>query len=348
MKFIKNIKKRVFSIYKTVKSVSNGKWDFCALTLDYLYCKLRFKINPDEYLKYGFYNFSNRYRKQFLLVKHKKLFRNVNQRFFTASKYIFYKRIPDLFERKIILAPQCGEKAFIDFAKKHKKIIIKPDTGSLGIGIKTFIFTDEDSAKKQFSEFLYDDPCVCEEFIVQHKMMQELNPASVNTIRIVSVLKGENVEIVSATLRTSAKLGCIVDNMANGGVGAQVDIRTGIVSTFGIDYSFNNYTHHPVSGTQIIGFKIPNWDLAIKRVKQAHKRLSQCLLFGWDIAITQDGVDIIEANISPGPRIMQAMDKVPKGQMIIPLIKKDLLKQNKTKKYKFVPDYSRFDYAGEE
>ena len=176
--------------------------------------------------------------------------------------------------------------------------------------------------------------------------MSKLCPHSVNSLRITSVLKDGNVEIISATIKASAKADCVVDNMLSGGVGAQVDVESGIVTTFGIDYAFRKYTHHPITGVQIIGFQVPNWDKTIELVKQAHKRLPQCMIFGWDIAVTPDGADIIEANNRPGTRIMQAMDKVPKGQTVIPLIKKDILKQGKSKHRERKVDYSAyFDVA---
>ena len=342
MKIIKRVKNKLKNFYHTVKFVADGKKDFLLIAMDYVYCKMRFRVTSDEYLKYGFYNFSNRYRKQFLLTKHKKQLRNINTRGFTSSKYIVYKRISDLYEREMLLVPQCGEDAFVEFIKRVKKVVLKPDYGSAGHGVKIYEYTNEEYARKKFATFSESKAYVCEEFISQHPAMQELGPFSVNTIRIVSILKDGEAQIISATLRMSANPKAVVDNMLNGGIGAQVDIATGIVSTRAIDYAFNEYTHHPSSGVQIIGFNIPNWDMAIERVKTAHKRLPQCMLLGWDVAITPNGVDIVEANNSPGSRIMQAMDRIPKGQKIIPLMKKNVLKQDRSDKYKFVPDYSQF------
>ena len=71
-------------------------------------------------------------------------------------------------------------------------------------------------------------------------------------------------------------------------------------------------------------------------VKQAHKQLPQCCFFGWDVAITPEGADIIEANASPADQGTQAASRIPKGGKIIPLLKKDRLKQ---KNPKFVPNY---------
>lgn len=329
-----------------IKPVAKGKWDFFVLAVDYLYSSLRFRITLDEYMKYSFYNYSNRYRKNFLLFSQREKYYYFQKNYTTLSKYLFYKRIPDLYQRELILAPYCGEQAFLDFVKKHKRIIIKPDAGSRGKGIVQFRYTDDDAAKAVFAKFDRSDPSICEEVICQHKVLQLLNPFSCNTLRLVSVLLDGEVEIVSATLRIGANPKKVIDNLSTGGIGVQVDIETGIVSTFGKDYSFNRYTHHPITGMQLIGMQMPNWDKVIALVKTAHKRVPECLVYGWDIAVTEDGVDIVEANNHPGPRATQTMDQVPKGEKIIPLFKKNILKQEKPQRLNRKPaevlDYEQF------
>ena len=267
-----------------------------------------------------------------MLIHHRKKYHYFQTRHFTRSKYVFYKRIADLYAREIILAPQCGEDAFIDFFKKHQRIIIKPDTGSLGKGIDIIEYTDEPAAKAAFSQFNEKSPFVCEELIRQHDVLHQLNPSSVNTIRLLTVLVDDHVEVIAATLKTGTQADSVVDNLKSGGLGAAVDVATGIVTTFGKDYQFHSYSHHPLSGIQIIGLQVPHWEKAVQLVKDAHMRLPQCLVYGWDIAITAEGADIIEANNAPGPLLNQTMDCIPKGYLIEPLMKKDVLKQGKLKK----------------
>lgn len=327
--FPKKIKDKVNSINALVQPISNGKKDYLSILFDYMYCRLKFKITRDEYLKYSFYNFKNRYRKDFILDTHRKKYRNLTTPGFTHSKYIFYKRIRDLYSREIIVAPYCGEDEFITFLKKHKKIIIKPDKGSAGIGVEAVEYTDDLSAKQLFESITDERPMICEEFIKQHPDLNQLNPSSVNSIRLVSIMYENEVEIVSATLKIGLDTDSITDNLSRGGIGAQVDIATGIVTTFGKDFNFKCYAHHPYTGTQIIGFQIPHWDQAIALVKNAHKRLPQSVIFGWDVAITESGVDLVEANNKPGCRIMQVMDCVPKGQHIIPMTQKDQLQSQR-------------------
>jgi len=331
-KKIKQFKGRVSRFKREIRSVAGGKWDAFKIAVDILYCRLRFKVEREEYFNYQLYNYQNRYRKDFILNYHrKKQYRNVVTPNFTASKYFFYKRIPDLFQREITLAPYCGEEAFVEFLKKHKTIIIKPDTGSAGQGVEKVEYTTDEAAKQLFSGFSLSTPMICEEFIRQHSVLNSLNPSSVNCIRLFSLLQNGEVEIISATLKAGLNSDSITDNLTRGGIGAQVDVATGIVSTFGKDFKLDSYAFHPVTGIQIIGLQIPHWEKAVDLVKQAHKRLPQCLLYGWDIAITETGADIVEANNRPGSRIMQVMDGIPKGEKVIPFVKVDRLKGKREK-----------------
>ena len=331
MKTLKHWKNRVRSVYRMLKPLADSKFDFCVLTVDYLYCRLRFRVTQEEYYRFGFYDFSNHYRKKFLVKHHKKKYLRVQTKFFTLSKFLFYKRIPDLYHRDIILAPHCGQDAFLAFVRKHPKIIVKPDTGSAGLGIQVYENLDDDAAISLFSEFKKETPMICEEYVRQHDAMQKFNPYTVNTIRFLSVLVDGKAEVVAANLKSGTSADAIVDNVNTGGFGAEVDIPTGIVNAFGMAADFTRFTHHPVSGVPILGFQVPNWDAAIDLVKQAHNRLPQCLFFAWDIAITPDGADIIEANSSPSDQITQAAARIPKGEKIVPMLKKDIRKQKNPK-----------------
>ena len=326
MGLIKKIKHKKRTFDNLVRPLAYDKWDCFIITLDILWCRFVMGVSINEYIKYNFQNLRHRYRKHFILQRHRDKYTNVNIMAFTKSKYLFYTYIPDLYQRELILAPFCGEDAFVQFLKKHQKLVVKPDRGSLGEGLEVVNYTDEQAAKDYFAGITAERPFICEEFIRQHPAMSQLNPASVNTIRVVSLLQGGEVEIVSATLKTGFGDDNITDNLSMGGVGAQVDVKTGVVCTFGKDFHFHTYTHHPYSGAQIIGLQIPHWDQAVALIKEGHKRLPQCMIYGWDIAITETGVDVVEANSRPGSRIMQVMDGIPKGQKILPLIKKDRLK----------------------
>lgn len=300
---------------ETVKETEFSKASRFFLFFDVFYCMKKFHVTGEEYLKYKFYNHKNRYRKDFITrYDFKYGIRRINVKGFTSSKYKFYQMLPECFSREIILAPECSEETFLSFARKHKRFVVKPDNGSCGRGISVFVYTDDEQARKYFSEIKGD--VVCEEFIVQHEEMNRLNPFSVNTVRIVSVVDSGEIILASGTLRTGARFGKITDNLSDGGAGAQIDLKTGIITSTGFDFDDKRYMNHPVTGVQFVGFAIPNWDKVVALVKEAHLKCSQCKLLGWDIAVTPEGAVVLEANNSPDAFLTQLGDMLPKGKDI--------------------------------
>ena len=339
MKIYSNIKKRYLSLQNTLDEIgAQGFWNRFRIAADIFYCSRFLHCNREEYIAYKFYNLKNRYRKNFYLTYHqRKYIRYINEGGFTLSKYRFYLRIPECCEREMILTPTCGKEKFISFVKKHNTIVVKPDCGSYGRDIRTLTYTN-DEEMSAFYDSLTENS-ICEEFIIQHEVLNKLNPSSVNTVRILSLRKDDSIKIVSASLRIGKDKDKIVDNMRKGGIGAQVDAETGIIITYGYDYDGNKFIAHPATNCNIIGLQLPNWDKVIELVKTAHNRLPQCALLGWDIAMTQTGADIIEANTAPGPLLTQFMDLVPKGKEII-----ELARANKKQRIIYGKKLSRRDY----
>ena len=320
MKFIKKVWDYLAAVKKTTLSVDKSAGARFAIFLDILYCRLVFHVTLREYLIYQFYNHKDRYRKNFLLRHHQRnQYPRVNNVLVTVDKYDFYSKLSDLFEREIILVPQQGEETFLNFVKKHHTVILKPNRGSCGRGIRIIKYENDEQVLQIFRQL--DEDTVCEEIIHQHEALDKINPNSVNTIRVVSIRHDEeNIEIVSATLKSSAQRGSIVDNLSDTGIVARIDVETGIVESFGFDLYRKRYTYHPITGEQIIGFRIPNWDIVVNLVKQSHSRLEENPIVGFDIAVTEKGADIVEGNSAPGPNIMQIMDLVPRGEKILPIL----------------------------
>ena len=321
MKLLKKVKSSLATLWKASGQIDRSKGSRFALMCDMILCKLRYHAKIEEYLAYRLYEYKHCYRKNFLFKYHQqRLYRKVNEILNTKFKYSFYELIPDMFQREIILAPACGEDVFVDYLRRHKRIVTKPNKGSCGIDVSILEYESDHQAREVFRDLSID--IICEEYIRQHPVMMELNPSTVNTIRVVSLRHSQDdVEILCATLRCGARNDTIIDNLNKGGVGATVDVDTGIVCTFGRDYKLRTYSHHPLTGVQIMGLQIPNWDKAMDLIKRAHARLPENRILGWDIAITETGADIVEANSAPAPRSMQMIDGKPKGEQILKILK---------------------------
>lgn len=139
-----------------------------------------------------------------------------------------------------------------------------------------------------------DDNCVIEECLANCDVINQLHPKSLNTIKVVTLNLEDGPEIQTALFRMGNNT--IVDNVHLGGICALVDIPSGIVISKAVDNCFREYTHHPVSGVRIVGFKIPAWDEVKKLALDAAKVTPELRYSSWDIAVTNKGPVLIEGN----------------------------------------------------
>lgn len=138
---------------------------------------------------------------------------------------------------------------------------------------------------------------VIDECVVQHESMSKLHPASVNTIRIFSVRIKDEIHIFAAALRIGNN-GSFIDNFSAGGIGAPVDIETGLVTSSAQNAAGGRFAYHPCTGEQIVGIRIPNWEKALELVRKAAME-APISYIGWDVAVRKNDCVIIEANYHP-------------------------------------------------
>ena len=142
-----------------------------------------------------------------------------------------------------------------------------------------------------------------------HPQMARLYPGSVNTIRV-TVFKqdGRTPRIGNVYMRVGSSLTGVVDNVAAGGIVAEVDIATGRYGNAqrldGIHQgNLVSCAVHPDTGVPIEGV-LPNWDQAKERVLAIAAAIPQLEYFGFDLALTPDGIKLPEINRFPDfPRV---------------------------------------------
>ena len=137
-------------------------------------------------------------------------------------------------------------------------------------------------------------------------MLAAVNPSSVNTIRVCSARdRAGQVHIIGASLRGGGG-GSVVDNLHADGVQYPVDVASGCILRGGVKHNGEkNILFHPSTGTKMIGLQIPHWDKILTTVQEAGKLLPNMRYIGWDIAVTEEGCEIIEANYGQGSNGMQ-------------------------------------------
>lgn len=190
-----------------------------------------------------------------------------------------------------------GEQQIKEFLSSHAKVLVKPTDKSSGKGIHLYA--------EESIEQLVQAHYLLEEFVIQHHSISELNPSSVNTIRVYTMLdSNKEPHILTASLRVGGK-NAEVDNFHSGGVGYPIDIESGVIKEAGADIIGNRYLFHPGTNVKVIGFQVPNWKELTKFVFSACCVLPNARLIAWDVAVLEDGFEMIEGNYDGDPGFMQ-------------------------------------------
>lgn len=185
----------------------------------------------------------------------------------------------------------------IKICESHEQLIIKPATySSGGSGIKFY-----DSKKDHSIASLLDSSniLVVQEVIKQHERLNYLHVDSVNTIRIITLILNNKVNILSCVLRMGQG-GAKVDNASSGGIFCGIE-ASGQLKNIAYDCNGVIYNKHP-QGAIFEEVVIPNFEKCKELVKKLAPRISSITkLCSWDIAIDCTGNPIlIEANFSFG------------------------------------------------
>lgn len=219
------------------------------------------------------------------------------------NKLLFNERFSPFLNRVWFSNKELTYESFVQNIKGLKGIMVKPAGGTQGKGIMKFDLTEEKDTRQIYDEIMSAPLSVIEEYLVQHKTMSEFAPDSVNTVRVMTLVDHGACHHIYAGFRTGR--GGIVDNFHAGGVVATIDTTTGIVIHDAVDLQGEHYQTHPISGKQYRGFAVPNWDKVLATTREAAMTLDGFGLVGWDMAVTEGGVAIIEANAGPSHTIIQ-------------------------------------------
>ena len=64
--------------------------------------------------------------------------------------------------------------------------------------------------------------------------------------------------------------------------------------------TWTTFATHPLSGTPIVGFRVPYYDRVIAFVDELSREIPEVPYVGWDVAIAPDGPVVIEGNPNSG------------------------------------------------
>lgn len=269
---------------------------------DYLTALVRHGAHIEQYTAGKFWQYSNPMRGKCLthfrrLALEKKYNDPADVHYF-KNKPEFNQFFKVFVHRGWLWVRDASLEDFKAFLERYGTVIVKPMDGKQGDGIRKLEYTAQDDAElRRLFDALVQEDVLIEELIVQHPDMVFGN-TSVNTIRVLTACRPDGTaRIMKAFLRAGVG-DTLVDNTATGGYYYEVDLPTGIVSSGGTSKDGDLVFIHPQTDIVMLGFKVPLWDQVVKTCIEAARRLSHVALVGWDVAIGQDQVQLIEGNNS--------------------------------------------------
>lgn len=303
---IKNMNfKKLFDTINEIHNKTNKSK--IIIFIDMIICAIKYQSGYVDYLLFEMWNLNNKERKT-VLTRGKnnvfvKYYNNKNYNHIFLNKNEFNEKFKKYLNREYIILNKNNKKEFEKFIKNKKIIFCKPINGTHGDNMEKIVVKD-------FKGDLYDylinkNLLLIEEVVRQCKEMNDLYPYSINTVRIITVNRYDGKVKVVAAYQRIGNSGRIVDNYNGGGMVVPINEQTGIIEYPAVDKLKNIYYKHPITNTDIVGFKIPMYKEAVNLAKKAAKVVKEIRYVGWDIAITDKGPVIIEGNEYPGHDIYQ-------------------------------------------
>lgn len=203
-----------------------------------------------------------------------------------------------------------------------RDLFVKPVNGKGGRGAERWDYLGEGRHRSpDGSEFdtigmliriaarAWTGPRLVQPRVRNHSDLLPLSNDALATVRALTCLdESGRPELLGAVLRMAIGSNHLVDNLHAGGIAAAVDLETGRLgqaSNLGMDCTLGWLDRHPTSGAPIAGVRLPHWDDFRGFAERAHCAFSDRIMVGWDIAITDHGLVLVEGNGAPDLDIMQ-------------------------------------------
>lgn len=203
-------------------------------------------------------------------------------------------------------------------------VILKDKNGWGGFGVRKATLEKEllyDENKpldiKKYSNF------IAVPLLTNADYAKKIFPDTLNTIRILSAVIDGKIVNIRAIHRFGNHNTGSVDNFSNGGMSCNIDIASGIIDS--VVYLKNgkkyNTENHPYTNERIKGIEIPNWNEVLSFVNNIHDKMKFVKYVGWDVALCNDKMYIIEANHISDIDLMQTHYPLKQEASIIEFFK---------------------------
>ena len=271
-------------------------WSVIRHSIGVLFCYKFYEASIADYFELRLFEKTHVERKTFFTAYQARRFINringqENNHFFT-DKINMYCLMGSFTKREQLVCPPKNYKLFEAFVKRHRILFYKTSDTYCGVGIE--LWSVDNSNIQKLHERSLVRPAILDETVVQHPELARLNPDSINTVKLYTLMCGNRCIFVAAEFRMG-RCDSFVDNIERGGLAANVDIKTGKIVGAAYDLQMNHYVIHPDSGVRITDFTLPNWSEVLHFTEECDRNCPLSYV-EWDIAIRDNDCVLIEAN----------------------------------------------------
>jgi len=211
------------------------------------------------------------------------------------DKQVLFKRMPELMGRAYLDVQQSTEEEIHRFIAEYKKVIAKCNQSG---GANMFLLTEAD--RDIMGILKRKKTTILEEFIQQHPAYAAINASSVNTLRIHTVRTTEGCRAFLYPKLRAGRDGMISDLVSEKGTAYRILLdHEGRILCAGLngrpcsEHEDTGYLFTP-------GRQLPFVPEAESLCVKAAERMPESRYIGWDVAITEGGPRIVEANLISG------------------------------------------------
>ena len=296
------------------------------ILLDSIVCGIKYQAGYMDYQLFEMYKMNSKERKTVITrgINNEitKKYNDKSSTYKFENKAIFNKLFDKYLNREWIYLKDASESDFKKYLKGKDFIIVKPLDLSCGKGVEK-IKVDKEDVHELYNRLIENKQLLVEDVAIQHDLINEIYPQSVNTFRIVTL----NKKVVAAFLRIG-NYGNVVDNFNHGGMVTAIDIESGKINYPAIDKEHNVYTEHPITKKKIVGIKIPMWSDIKNLCIEACDVVPEIKYIAWDVCLGKEKPFLIEGNDFPGHDLYQLPVHRSDNYGLLPIFKKAMEVEN--------------------
>ncbi|MCE9546333.1 MAG: hypothetical protein K8T25_12535 [Planctomycetia bacterium] len=157
----------------------------------------------------------------------------------------------------------------------------------------------------------YRDGYVLQPLLNPHRDLVPAIGPRLATVRLVTIATADGPRVFRASWKIPVGSNHADNYWRSGNLLAGLDLETGKIRqvSTGTGFELKNVEHHPDTNADLIGLMVPNWSEINALAVAGANVLRHLAIIGWDIAPTDGGPVIVEANETPDFALVQIADR---------------------------------------